>query len=104
LGRVLHDSFARGDLIVASTTLIAEGSSRNFAWWEVAPNGFAVGRVNFGGGQAATEDLITKEQQEEITKIVVDLMGHFALCLLKSAVIGTAQWAAEPDSFKASQE
>jgi len=104
LSRVLGDTFSRGNLIVGPSGLIGSGGSRDFAWWEVSPNGCALGRANFGGGQGMTENLLTEEQQEQITEIVTKMMGEFLQCAWQGATKATIQWAQEPDVEKANEK
>ena len=87
LARVLGESFARGDLVVGPSSLVADANARGFAWWEISPNGYPIGRVNLGAGQAMTENILTREQQEEVVKIAVNVMGNFVKCLIKSVYL-----------------
>ena len=76
---VLEDDMSGGDTLVAPLSLVSIAGKQTYGWWSIQPGGYAVGRMELGGGQAMSENAIV-EVNSSINKIVIQLNANVVRC------------------------
>ena len=76
---VLQDDMSGGGTLIAPLSLVPISGKQTYGWWSIQPGGYALGRMELGGGQAMSERQIV-EVNNDINETIINLNAHVVAC------------------------
>jgi hypothetical protein len=104
--RVLEDDLAHGRILVLPSRLVTLNDVHTFGWWSVDPeNGFALGKMELGGGQGLVEVSKMNERIEKWTEMFTKFYGGVMRCYLNALAdnLGATREAVKTFELKTGQ-
>ena len=97
----LMSELMAGRRMVMPEKAVAYAGGHVFAWWSVDPmSGYALGRMELGGGQALTEQAKLDEQIADWTEIVSKFYGSIMKCYMKALADALGSVEFDPETMK----